>query len=106
MLTPLINCLVFFKLRWFADVVLRIISKLYGHRYDFSYSKPFWAAKSNSKVYVDYFIDPRMSVEKDICDLYRDIFYYDYTVKPGNTIVDVGSGLGHELMIFDESLNN
>jgi FkbM family methyltransferase len=93
------------KFYFISETLLNIISKIIGQNYVFKYESPFWTAKTRDKLYyVDYFIDPRQSIEKDVFDLYKDIFFNEYTPKSGDVICNLGAGMGHEIPIFIETI--
>ena len=106
MLTFFINFFTKLGFKKIVVIALKGLSSFYSHNYNFFYSKPFWAAKKESKVYIDYLIDPRIASIDDSCSLYRDIFFYDYQIKLQDVIVDIGAGLGHETLVFNEVLEN
>ena len=78
MLASFINFFTKLGLKKLVAIALEVLSSFYSHDYNFFYSKPFWVAKSDSKAYIDYLIDPRIASIDDSCNLYRDIFFYDY----------------------------
>ena len=106
MLASFINFFTKLGLKKLVAIALKGLSSFYSHHYSFFYSKPFWVAKSDSKVYIDYLIDPRIDSIDDSCNLYVDIFFYDYKIKHLDVIVDIGAGLGHETLVFNEVLEN
>ena len=106
MLALFINIFTFLGLTRPVIFIFEGLSKFYSHDYTFFYTKPFWAVRNNSMVYIDYIIDPRIGAIEEACKLYRDIFYYNYQIKPKDIVVDVGAGLGHEALVFNEELEN
>tara|TARA_B110000003_G_scaffold205460_1_gene204299 strand:+ start:4763 stop:5062 length:300 start_codon:yes stop_codon:yes gene_type:complete len=85
------------KLLFFAEFIISFYSKLKGNGCKLKYSKPFWSSKTKAEYfYEDSLIDHRQSVETDVFELYDDIFYNQYTLKSGDIICDVVSGMGHD----------
>tara|TARA_B100000965_G_scaffold124007_1_gene102610 strand:+ start:14389 stop:15222 length:834 start_codon:yes stop_codon:yes gene_type:complete len=105
MIRKLIEFINSFKLYFISEALLNTISKIIGKGYIFKYQSPFWSAKTKDKFYyVDYFIDPRQSIEEDVFGLYKDIFFNVYTPKSGDVICNIGAGMGHEIPIFIETV--
>ena len=107
MLIKTIDFLIRSNLTLVAEYILTGISFLYGNRHKFSYTNELWilSDKKNGD-YINFFIDPRINLERDILNLLRDVFLHQYTPKEGDTVITIGSGLGHELLVFNESMQN
>lgn len=107
MLLKIINFLIKFNLTLVAEHMLTGISFIYGNRHKFSYINGLWVLsdKQNGD-YINFFIDPRTNLDRDILRLIRDVFLHKYTPKEGDTVITIGAGLGHELLVFNESMKN
>jgi FkbM family methyltransferase len=107
MLIKIINFFIKINLVFVSEFIMTSISYLYGNRCKFLYIDGLWilSDKTNGD-YINFFVDPRTNLENDILKLLRDVFLYRYTPKEGDNVITVGAGLGHELLILNESMKN
>ena len=107
MLIKITNLLVRFHLVFVAEFMLSLLSFVYGKNARFKYSEGWWIlTDKNNKKYVNYFIDPRIHLESDILELLRDVFLHKFTPKENDVVVTIGAGLGHELLVLNDSMKN
>lgn len=107
MFIKIINFFIKIHLTFVAEYILTLVSYIYGNRYKISHSNGFWILTDKiNRSHFDFFIDPRTNLEEDVLKLYRDILLHKYTPKEGDIVVDIGAGLGHELLVLNESMNN
>jgi FkbM family methyltransferase len=107
MLIKITNLLVRFHLVFVAEFMLSLLSFVHGKNARFKYSQGLWIlTDKNNKKYVNYFIDPRTNFENDWLDLYRDIFLHQFKPMENDIVVIIGANLGHELLVFNDSMKN
>ena len=102
-----INILIKAHLTFIAEIIMNLISYIYGNKCKFKHKNNFWIL-SDPKYsnYINFFTDPRINLQNDVLNLLRDVFFYKDTPKINDIVVSVGAGLGHEILVLNESMNN